>query len=254
MQNCTPNIASFVIEYFITVNVISLWRMEEYLCLKQPDGTPSFESLTQTPVSFVNKLWRKNFVKQYSATFPIGLWFEDVYFYFALAPFARKIAYRPEKKYQYVRRPGSIMSETSAFNPKVFDYIKVAQALLCGYIKRPLAAQFRHLGLFVFITNFLSALEYTPKTQIKSLFRLAFEVAKQYGLMQQYPARLRFLNPVPWFLKPFVRHKVRKSYYGLPGLPVLTITRKPDREDLRFLGISIPSLARDESYSQGIVL
>ena len=216
-------------------------RMEQYLELSQQDGQPSFESLTQISGSFWNKLWRRKLVKQYCGSFPVGLWFEDVYFYWTLAPFARKISYRPEKKYNYIRHGCSIMSKAYNAYPKIFDYLEIAKRIQEFYLAHPLPEHLKHLRLFTFIVNFSAPLEYTLKDKMQAYWREAYTIARQYGLIRQYPAELRFLKPVPWFLRLFVKHKTSKSYYGLPGLPLLTITRKAQKEEFRFLWIKICS-------------
>lgn len=217
-------------------------KMEHYFELKYSNITePSNDILAHMPVTFWDKMWRRSFVEHYHVRFPVGLWYEDTYFFFALAPFARKISFRPEKKYNYLRREGSIMSKTNAKTPKTLDRLRIADAILDFYHHHPLPPEMRKIRLFSFIVNFFSDLPSVPDAHMKQYMQLASDIAYQYELITEYPAQIRYLKRVPWWLKLFVKHKINKSYYGLPGLRLIKITRFGEREIIRFLGIKVRS-------------
>ncbi len=204
---------------------------------------PDVDIISRTPVTFWNKLWRKSFIDRFNFRFPVGLWYEDACFYFALAPFARGITYLSEKKYHYVRRSGSVMSQTVADNPKLFDRLRIAQATLDFYQQHPLPEELQKMRLVAFYSIFASSVELLSHDAAKAYFEKAHDIALQYGLLEQYFRQLRFLNTPPWYLKPFVKHKISKSYYGLPGFPLLTISRRNEYEIIRLLGIKIKKRA-----------
>ena len=215
-------------------------RMQQYFDIHfKGKHAASVDLISQSPVTFWDKLWRKSLIDRFNCRFPVGLWYEDTYFYYALAPFARKISYRPDKKYHYVRRGGSIMSESTSSNPKLFDRLRIALATLDFYKENPLPENFQKMKLIAFSTNFFSSLELISQDCMKAYLDMAREVALQHDLLKEYPQQLRFLNKVPWWLRPFVRHKISKSYYGLPGLPIVTIIRHKDKQIIRILGIKI---------------
>jgi glycosyltransferase involved in cell wall biosynthesis len=59
-----------------------------------------------------NKIFRKAILNRNNIEFPVGLRYEDAYFYFAYLCVSRTIYFVNQKLYNYVRRPGSTMSET----------------------------------------------------------------------------------------------------------------------------------------------
>lgn len=213
-------------------------RMDEYFNLKY-EGVQqnSVELLSNMPVTFWDKLWRRSFVQKYDGCFPVGLWYEDTHFFFTLAPFARQICFRPEKKYHYVRRVGSIMSQSNEANPKTFDRLRIIAKTLEFFKTHQLPPAMEKVRLVAFMTNFFSSLELIPPQSKPQYLNMAREVALQYNLLNQFPAQLRFLKPVPWWLKPFVKHKIHKSIYGFFRIPFLTITRRDQEEIYRFCGI-----------------
>ena len=220
--------------------------MQEYFNLPYNGIQPlNFETFSHTPVTFWDKLWRASFVKQYGVSFPPGLWYEDTHFFHSLAPFARNISYRPEQKYMYVRRSGSIMSESSDCNPKVLDRLRIAQATLEFYRGNPLPKSMLKCRLHVFKEDFMSTLDFVPRSLFKGFMQMASDIAYQYGLIQEYPAQLRFLQRVPWWLRPFVKHKISKSYYSLFGIPIVVIVRHQHKELYRILGIKIQRPYKD---------
>ena len=199
----------------------------------------STELIQNSPVIFCSKLWRKSLIDRFNCRFPKGLLYEDTFFFFALAPFARHISYMPDMKYMYIQRQDSIMGETRAKSPRSLDRLHIAKHTLDFYESHPLPAHLQELRLTAFIANFLSNIRILPDGLYEAYINMAREIATQYKLLAQYKSRLRFLQCPPWWLKPFVRHTISKSYYGLPGIPFITIIRHKDKEIIRFLGIRI---------------
>lgn len=195
--------------------------------------------IKKSPVVFWNKLWRKSLIERYNCRFPTGLLYEDTYFYYALAPFARRIAYLPDKKYVYIQRSGSIMSETRGKSHRSLDRLHIARHTLNFFESHPLPEFLRDIRLIAFTENFFSNLLMLPDGLYASYINEAQKIAYQYNLIPQYGAKLRFLKRTPWYLKPFVRHSIKKSYYGFLGVPIITIIRHQNAEIFRLFGIKI---------------
>lgn len=216
----------------------SINALQSYFHLRFTGDQPVTPELVRyTNATFWSKLWRKSLIDHFQQTFPVGLRYEDNYFWYTLAPFARRIAFAPDEKIYYIQRSGSIMSDTTS--PKLLDRLSIAQAILDFYHQHPLPNHFLPLDLLVFEECFFETQKTIPDTLRPSFHRTAQLVAEQSGLIRRYPERLRFLKRRPCYLKPFVKHSPRKSYYGLPGLPLLTITRRGDEQTIRFLCIKI---------------
>ena len=200
---------------------------------------PDISFLLKNTVTFWNKLWRRSFVEQYQARFPVGLWYEDNYFWWALAPYARCICSLPEKKINYVRRPGSIMSQTAQGTPRRLGFMKMANMLQAQYDKYSLPHSLSYTRIAVFIYLYQSAQYNLPQEHLQHLRQEAYRITQQYKLFKQHPLHLQFLRPTPWYLRPLVKYKPGKVSFGLPGLKLVTIQSRFGMEITRFLGIKI---------------
>lgn len=65
-------------------------------------------------VSAWGKIYRTNFLKKYSLTFPEKLYYEDLYFHWGCVSYAKKIALFKASLYNYRIRDDSIMGESKA--------------------------------------------------------------------------------------------------------------------------------------------
>lgn len=198
---------------------------------------PTPELISKTHVVFWNKLWRKDFIDKYQCSFPVGLWYEDFFFWRALAPFARNIAYLPDAKINYVRQPDSIMSQSGTANLRTLDHVQIIDRLLAYYVTHPLPWQNGELEAFIF--SYKCAQSDVPETYHPQLSSGYMEVAKRNGLSDRHPTALRFLRSPTWFDKLFSKHKPGKSTYGFLGIQLLSIQYKGCEKVSRFLGIKI---------------
>lgn len=214
--------------------------MEEYFNLKY-DGVQqnSVELLSNMPVTFCDKLWRRSFVQKYDGCFPVGLWYEDTHFFFTLAPFARQICFRPEKKYHYVRRVGSIVSQSKEVTARTFDRLRIASKTLEFFETHQLPTAMEKIRLVAFMTNFLTTLELISPKSTRQCWEMAYAVALQYHLLEEFPAQLRFLKPVPWWLKPFITRRMGKVAYKFFGIPIVIFKYRGDTRIIRFIGIKL---------------
>ena len=199
--------------------------------------TPNPELVAKTNVVFWNKIWRRSFVEQLHCRFPLGLWYEDFYFWRALAPFARCIAYLPEKKINYVRQSNSIISNYGTANPKTLDHISIIDCLLEYFKSHPLPWPDGALDAFLF--SYQCAMGNVPPLLHPRLAAGYLEVARKHGMITRYASALRFLIPTSPLTRLFATHRPGKSTYGLPGIKFLSIQYKFGKKITRFLGIRI---------------
>ena len=130
------------------------------------------------------------------------------------------------------------MGKTTQKPAKAFDYMIIMSKLLEHRRLHPLPKAWGELTLSNFVFCMHCALSRVPNQLIPRVHEFCISLVKQYQLHKQFKY-FESLLPVPWYLKPFVKHSPRKSYYGLPGLPLLTITRRGDEQTIRFLCIKI---------------
>ena len=196
--------------------------------------------ISDTNDSICNKLWRKSLIDKLEIQFPAGLWYEDSFFWRAVAPFARTITFLPAKKYNYIRRDNSTMSQVFQKSTKTMDRVHVAEHLMDYYSTHPLPKNLVSIKLLAFLFYFTSALSDVPKELHPQVWIEMRRIAEKHRLFEQWPRQLRFLRPVPLLLRPFVRHQgPGKSSYGVPGFRPLVIQRKNGMKIIRFLGIKL---------------
>ena len=200
---------------------------------------PDISFMLKNTVTFWNKLWRRSFVEQYQARFPVGLWYEDNYFWWALAPYARCICSLPEKKINYVRRPGSIMSHTYQGTARRLELIAIADKLQEHYNHFPLPPQLAYARIASFLYLYQGASNNLLPELRPRLKQETQAIASKHKLLDIKPKHLQFLQRTPWYKRPFVRHKAGKSTYGLGGIPFVVVQTKLGVEITRFLGIKI---------------
>lgn len=81
-----------------------------------------------------NKLFRSSIIRERDISFPVGLRYEDNYFFRAYGVWAQSAFYIPEKLYHYVRHGGSIMGETwSGRETRAADLLEIAARLYRYY-------------------------------------------------------------------------------------------------------------------------
>ena len=201
---------------------------------------PTPELIAATNDSFCTKIFRRSLITRTGSRFPVGLWYEDSFFWRTSAPFAQKIAFLPGEKYHYIRHSGTIMSQVFGKNPKTMDRVRIAERLLEAYVANPLPAKLEKVKLDSFIFCFNCALGDVPGELRPQVWTDMRRIAQEHRLFEQWPERLKFLRPVPLLLRPFVRHQSpNKSSYGIPGFRPLVIQHKNGMKIIRFLGIKL---------------
>lgn len=196
--------------------------------------------ISGTDDSFWNKLWRKEFIERQNLHFPVGLWYEDSYFWRCAAPFARNIHILKEKKINYIRHNASIMTQVFKKNKKTLDRVQIANCLMNYYASHPLPSHLEQMQLDSFLFCFTCALSDVPRELHPQVWDGMRQIAQQHALFAKWSEQLNFLKPVPLLLRPFVRHQgPGKSSYGIPGFRPLVIQRKNGIKIIRFLGIKL---------------
>lgn len=201
--------------------------------------SPTIELLLKATVIFPGKLWRSSFIRQFRTLFPVGLWYEDNYFWWALAPFAKNIQFLGTQKYCYIRHGGSIMSQTYQGTARRLELITIADKLQEHYNHFPLPPQLAYARIASFLYLYQGASNNLLPELRPRLKQEAQAVASKHKLFDIKPRHLQFLQRTPWYKRPFVRHKTGKSTYGLCGIPFVVVQTKLGVEITRFFGIKI---------------
>lgn len=227
--NCMPESDSPVAEF----------PYKQAACTGEQQVTPQL--LLDTNCFFVTKLWRKRFIDKHQGHFPIGLQYEDAYFYYSLAPFAKSIHFIPTPLYHYWQRCDSIMHVHSA---KGADHLEIINLIFRQYRKHPLPAAFGSIRpsrfeLFLMENYTTYALNHTPLELHRQVLLRACKIAGKFDLLFTFPRETAWLKPQGRYAPLFIRARRGKLSYCLFGLPVLSFQFKDNTQITRLLGIRI---------------
>lgn len=168
---------------------------ERYFRIKYEGETRLTDDvILQTDVSACNKIFRMDKIASYGLSFPVGLRYEDCYFYNIYSIQSKYAVFIPEKLYHYVRRDSSIMSRTFdghadyaadhlniAF--RVYEYMNT-HGLLQGYL---------HFFGNLFFTLFDSALRHSSTQESKErVYQQAELFLRQENLYFEEDKRLAY--------------------------------------------------------------
>lgn len=197
--------------------------------------------LLNTNCFFVTKLWRRAFIQAHNVDFPVGLHYEDAYFYYSLAPFARAIFYQPKRLYHYWQRNDSIMHDCSL---KGADHLEILKLILQRYRQKPLPAVFGNTRPTRFEISLLEiytscTLKYTPTALHPSVMELAGEIAERFDLLRAYPIETAWLKRRSSLARGFIKVRQGHLSYRFLGIPLLTYQIKNNIKTIRILGLKI---------------
>lgn len=139
--------------------------------------------LKKLDVSPCNKLFRKEIINEYIIRFPEGLRYEDAFFFHAYAWCSDTIFFLPadEYVYNYVRRPGSTMSQTFNRTSFAYDHIEIMFRLF-EFLKRNDIFSVHALYFKEMFVQYAElALRYLPKDSRPLLFDKVREFDKHNG-------------------------------------------------------------------------
>lgn len=141
IQHSTPKVNMVISEIRVIYHAHAEMKLsdENYYNLRFSGyQTVNEDVLTETDFAPSNKLFRKELIDKYQLRFPKGLHYEDAYFCAAYMCICGAIYYLNEQLYTYVRRPGSIMSNTWSKKDGVdtsIDHVYIAFQLF-DFLKR----------------------------------------------------------------------------------------------------------------------
>ena len=200
---------------------------------------PTRQLILNTDVVIWNKLWRKSLIDRYNVRFPEGLLYEDAYFWFVIAPYARQIRHLPEEKYHYVLRQSSIMGQAFQGNTRSYDQILITEKILAFYRQHPLPAGMEMLDAETLRLHFSIAKSLLPTKHHPKLLQKSRDLAEEYNLFKLYPSLTAFLRPCSQWKRFFVTHNLYKSSYGIGPIKLATISYRNGTKTCRVLGVKI---------------
>ena len=202
----------------------------------------SQDIICNTNVNFCAKLWRASLIEKSNAHFYPGLWYEDNYFYYTTAPWARFIYYCEDKLYCRFMRADSIMGTTmNQKTRKALDLLITRSLIIKNYRENGLPPIFGKktpapMEAFLVRGGYIFSKNHMPDDCKTELNNEAKQIICKYGLRIFMPD-FDFLFHKSLFVKLFIRSKPGKIKYSFLGIPFIVKQIKNDTIVTRILGI-----------------
>ncbi len=145
---------------------------DEYFKLSYKGVTQTSDLvISRTDVSPCNKIFKTLIQRKYEIWYPHGMWYEDAMFFYNYAVSTDSIYFLDgkEKLYNYVRRDGSIMSQTARKSPKALDHTRVAIEVFQYMKKHGFLEDRKDLFVSKFISSYNFSKQHSPTENLPDL-------------------------------------------------------------------------------------
>jgi Glycosyltransferases involved in cell wall biogenesis len=155
----------------------------EYLRINYSGKTELTDHIrSNTSVFAWNKLYRKSIIEKYDLKFPEGKLYEDCPFYWSYIFVSKSAFFEGKKMYNYLKREGSIMSQTFAGTPKAVDHLHSIQSIYCFMNKNNVYEEHRDAFDSIFVNNFWCAYNYSDLRTKKKVLKKSTQMVKKMNL------------------------------------------------------------------------
>lgn len=190
--------------------------------------------ITMCDVSFWNKIFKRTIIEKHKIRCPVGLKYEDAYFFNAYMLWAKKISFLNEKLYNYRRRDGSIMNQTfQKDSSSSLQHLQIAIKFY-EYLKQNKLLEQKQVFFWkkIFLPYLSLSVAWAGNLKIK---KEIMQVAKTFikeNINEKLPFFiLRSLNIIYSGYLPF---DWKKACGG-----IIKIKKTPDKLKIKFLGLPI---------------
>ena len=159
----------------VSSNFIWKYPSKSYVGYDGPYGAGK-EMLVKSMATLWSKIYRTEFIQELNISFPTGYRYEDVYFLYCLAPYAKQVNHINESFVHYIQRAGSI---THVNDNRVKDMIHIFHEIVAFYKEASLfdayEAELEYLYARFFLGNsLLRTLQIEDKTFREGLIDESF--------------------------------------------------------------------------------
>lgn len=200
--------------------------------------------IRNTNVNFCAKLWRSELIQERTYRFYPGLWYEDNYFFYTVAPNARNIYYLEDKLYCRYMRSDSIMGKTLNAKPvKAIDQLITRGLIFEYYQKNGLPSIFGQISpspmeLFLLRSGYNFSYNHMPTHSHGRLRKEASKIIHRYHF-KRYMLECGYMMHQPVMKRLFVLYGRHSITYKFFGISIYKIRVKNNKLIKRFLGVKI---------------
>lgn len=188
--------------------------------------------------SFCNKIVSCDLIKKHKIEFPVGLNYEDAYFYFVYMPWVNKAFFISENLYKYRRRANSIMSETFSGKSNAEDHLKIAFKIYEYYKEHHLINKKYELFWQCFCNFYWLSVTYTSTlSHKKSINKAAKKFIKENCEFNRLSNDLKLkINDIYYNKNTSQNKQVLKL---LNFIPILSIKTTPQKKIYKLFGLPL---------------
>jgi len=129
-----------------------------------------------------NKLYRRSLIEEHGLEFPVGKLYEDYSFYWRYIFLCKKAYFETAKKYNYLRREGSIMYETFGKNKRAMEHLEVFEGIYDFLKNENNAPDSKDCISSIFLNCFWFAYLNVPNEMKQDVLKLGTKYVKEMNL------------------------------------------------------------------------
>ena len=123
-----------------------------------------------------NKLFKSSIIKKNNITFPIGLRYEDIEFFYKIIPYIKNYCLIENKFYHYIQRKNSIINKQ---NSKTADIFNILNNIIYYYKENSLFEKYKNELEYLYVrflmgSSFLRIVKIKDKNIRKNLLNKSF--------------------------------------------------------------------------------
>lgn len=215
-----------------------------------------------TDVSAWNKLYRKDIIDRYGITFPEGMLFEDYSFYWRYIFCCKNAYYLQDKKYNYRRRTGSIMSNTFDGSSKAMDHLHAMELIFDFIHENDMRDEYSGNLVPMFLNCFWFAYGNSDSKNKKKVLKKSTEMLRKKKLGGDYvidSLRRGVYTNIDGIDPPFYQKAVREYFrkiadkFGINGSENVTLRSASFQNPFDYSErVATTRWVQDHEWSSGI--
>ena len=143
--------------------------------------------LTTFHSSVCASLFRKEIILDNKIFFPESLNFEDFFFHWTYFLYCHKITFLKEPTYKYIRREGSIMSQTFNGSSAALDHLLIVEKIIQFYVSRDFYQNNEKILLHLLSKYFWFSFRYVPLKDRCTVISECLRIIEEHNLpVQQF--------------------------------------------------------------------
>jgi len=192
--------------------------------------------------SSCNKIFKRSIIDRHSLSYPVGLKYEDAYWFFCYMLWAKTAVFINKKLYNYIRHKNSTMNHTFHKDSALgMDHIKIAIAVF-DYMKKHkrYADNMEYFWTSIFVPYFNLARSYCNKVYHDTIHKIAHDFVKENYTEQN----------LDWYTNRIIKMIANNTFKNTKkyAFGIISVTETIDYTLFRFIGIPVYKIKYFKDY------